>query len=255
MLVSNKLNINYYATMPDGIKFSEKAESNTVNTEIVTYSVLKEIRSDKKIVRIGDDACFTVTVTNNSATKLFNVVFAISQPTVSFLKGSVKINGVVQPAYDPVDGFALPDLNPGDTVVIEYKLKADNQNETSITQYATLRYTVKDPERGNVNFSENTETVSIIVVNDKISVVKSVDKTIAFKGEKLHYTVTIANNGNLIKNGLVFKDSAPVGTVFVDNSIKVDGIVYPAYNPEIGFVLRGLLPDETTTIEFDVKVK
>lgn len=255
MLISNKLNITYNSTMPNGKKSSEKAESNTVITEILTFSVLKEIRSDKTMVRVGENARYTVTVTNNSATKIFNNLFAISQPNASFVSGSVKINGVSQPTYNALSGFALPDLNPGDTVIIEYDLKADKQTSIPITHFATLSYTVNDPARGNVNYSENTDTVSLIVIYDNIGVIKSVDKTFAVKGDKLHYTVKITNNGNITKSNLVFKDHIPIGTEFVENSLKIDGIAYSVYNPERGFVLHGLLPGAMTIIEFDVKVK
>ncbi len=254
MLVFNKLNITYSVAVPNGRKVSKKAESNAVNTDILTYSVLKEIRSDKTAVRAGDSAGYTVTVTNNSAAKLFNNLFSISQPNASFEAGSVKINGNAQPTYDPVSGFALPDLNPGDTIVIEYKLKADKQTSTPITHFAALHYTVNDPARGNVNYAENTDTVSLIVIYDNISVIKTVDKSFACKGENLHYTVKITNIGNTTKNGLIFIDPIPIGTEFVENSIRIDGTAYSVYNPETGFVLRGLAPNETTAIEFDVKV-
>ncbi len=240
--------------MPNGKRFAEKTENNAVNTDILSYSVLKEIRSDKTAVRVGNNAVYTVTVTNNSAAKLFNNLFSISRSNASFETGSVKINGDVQPTYDPVRGLALPDLNPGDTVVIEYKLKADKQISMPITHFATLHYTVNDPARGNVNYAENTDAVSLIIIYDKISVIKTVDKSFACKGEKLHYTVKITNIGNTTKNGLIFIDPIPIGTEFVENSIRIDGTVYSVYNPETGFVLRGLAPNETTTIEFDVKV-
>ena len=217
--------------MPNGKRFAEKTESNAVNTDILSYSVLKEIRSDKTAVRVGNNAVYTVTVTNNSAAKLFNNLFSISRSNASFETGSVKINGDVQPTYDPVRGFALPDLNPGDTVVIEYKLKADKQISMPITHFATLHYTVNDPARGNVNYAENTDAVSLIIIYDKIT-----------------------NNGTTTKNGLIFIDPIPIGTELVENSIRIDGTVYSVYNPETGFVLRGLAPNETTAIEFDVKV-
>lgn len=253
MIISNKLNITYNAIMPDGKVISGSAESNTVTTEILTYSVLKDIRPDKTTVRIGESVLYTVTITDNSSTKLFNNSFAISHPDgASYVADSVKINGVAQPSYDPVIGFVLPDLNPDDTVIIEYELKADKP--ITVTHFAMLQYTVNDPLRSNVNYTENTDAVSLTVISDRVDVVKTVDKSYACKGEQLHYTINVINTGNIAKTDLVFKDPIPVGTTFVENSIRVNGIAYSSYNPETGFVLRKLSPGEKTTIEFDVKV-
>ena len=255
MRIPNQLNVTYGAVLPNGRRISERAESNAVSTEILTYSVLKEIRSDKTIVRAGERAHNTVTVTNRSAAKLFGNYFTISQPNeANFIAGSVKINGVAQPAYDPIAGFALPDLEPGETVVIEYEIKADQPTTAPVTHFAALQYTVNDPVRGNVTYSEKTETVSFHVLADTVGIVKKVDKALAVKGDTLHYTVTVTNTGNATKTDLVFKDPVPDGTAFVPNSVKVDGTAYSAYHPARGFVLRSLAPNETITVEFDVKV-
>ena len=178
------------------------------------------------------------------ATKLFDHRFAVPQPDGgNYVAGSVKVNGIAQPSYDPVTGFPLPDPNPGETVEIEYEIKAnDPMTTTPITQFTTLNYT------------ENTDTVFVDVIADKISVVKSVDKSYAVKGEKLHYTVTVTNNGSAMKSDLVFKDSIPTGTTFVKSSIKINGKIYSDYHPESGFAIPSLAPNESFTVKFDVEV-
>lgn len=253
MLIPNKLNITYNVPTPDGKKILKSAESNTVITEILTYAVLKEIRSDKTSVPEGETFRVTVTVTNNSATEIFDNFLKVPKPDgADFIAGSVKINGVPQPDYDAERGFPLPDLSAGEKAVIEYDLKATAP--VTVTHSAKLSYAVTDPARGKVNYSENTQTLSVKVISDKISVVKSVDKSFAVKGEKLHYTVKITNTGNITKTQLVFKDPIPYGTTFVTNSVKINGASYSLYNPATGFVLQSLAQGETLTVEFDVKV-
>lgn len=256
MLIPNKLNITCTATMPDGKRLSEITESNTVSTEILTYSVLKEIRFDKAYAHEGESAHNTVTITNNSATKLFDNLFKIPQLNgTNYVSGSIKVNGIAQPTYNPITGFSLPDLNPGKAVVIEYDIIVNNpMTVTPATHFATLNYTVNDPARGNATYSENTSTLSINVISDKIDVIKSVDKYFTVRGDSLHYTTTITNIGNIIKSDMIFKDPIPEGTTFVSNSIKINGISYSVYNPEIGFAIKSLAPGEVLTVEFDVKV-
>ena len=159
------------------------------------------------------------------------------------------------PDYDPVKGFVLPDLLPNETIIIEYELKANHQIKTdTITHYATLKYTVKDQLRGDVSYTENTEPILVKVISDKIQLIKSVDKLFAVRGENLHYTINIINVGNVTKTDMLFKDPIPYGTTFVQNSVKMNGVVYPAYNPTNGFVISSLAPSEVLNIEFDVKV-
>ena len=256
MLISNKLNITYNAIMPNGQNSFGNAESNMVNTEILSYSVSKEIHSDKTTIREDENARNTVSITNNSQTKIFNNFFQIPQLNdANYVKGSVKINGIVMPDYDPVKGFVLPDLLPNETIIIEYELKANHQITTdTITHYATLKYTVKDQLRGDVSYTENTEPILVKVISDKIQLIKSVDKLFAVRGENLHYTINIINVGNVTKTDMLFKDPIPYGTTFVQNSVKMNGVVYPAYNPTNGFVISSLAPSEVLNIEFDVKV-
>lgn len=254
MIIPNQSHVIYNAMMPDGNATRGELTSNTVNTEVLSYAVSKSIRSDKTFVRNGEVVRNTVTVTNNSSTRLFDNRVTIPTPDgASFVAGSVKINGVAQPTYDPATGFVVPDLDPGETVVIEYEIKIDGHIPTApITCFATLDHTVSDPVRGDVKYTENTDSILVNAIVDKIVAVKSVDKAFAVTGETLHYTVTIVNAGNITKSGMVFKDPIPDGTTFVPNSVKFNGIGYPVYHPEIGFVIRSLTPGEAFTVEFDV---
>lgn len=169
MLIPNKINVTYGAAMPDGKRVLRFAESNAVSTEVLSYSVLKEIRTDKTTVRAGESARVTVTLTNTSAAKLLNVLFTALQPdNASFVAGSVKVNGVAQPDADFTAGFALPDLEPDGTVIIEYEIKV-LKPDTVVRHFATLYFTIDDPERGYVDYYENTETVEINVIAGEIN--------------------------------------------------------------------------------------
>lgn len=256
MIIPNQSNITFNFVLPNEQTESGEKDSNIVYTEILTYSVPKVKTADKTFVEEGGNAHHTITITNNSQTKLFNNVFKDHMSAgASYIAGSVKVNGVSQPNFDPVVGFPLPDLNPGDAVTIEYDIKADNPlTTTPVTNFATLDYTINDPARSNVNYSENTNTISLEVISNAMSVVKSVDKNFAIKGENLHYTSVIKNIGTITKTNIVFKDPIPVGTTFVTGSVKINGVSFPAFNPSVGFNLPNLAPGESATIEFDVKV-
>lgn len=256
MKITNQSNVAYNSAMPGEADKSVSLASNTVNTEILSDAITKVLTSDKTFAREGETVHNTITVTNNSETKLFSTFIASVTPTgASNVTGSVKVNGVAQPNRDMYAGFYLPDLNPGESVTIEYDLKIDNpMSTTPITVSPQFQCWVKDPVRGDVRYVENTNSVLINVISDKLTVVKSVDKAFASKGETLTYTVTITNKGNVDASDLFFTDSIPQGTAFVENSVFINGNNVTAYRPDSGYSLANLKPGESATTSFQVTV-
>ncbi len=256
MIIPNQSNINFNYLLPDGQTVTGELDSNIVNTEILTDSVIKTKNAEKTFMQEGEITHHYVTISNMSEALLFNNVFKDTMSAgASYVPGSVKVNGVSQPSYDPIAGFPLPNIEPTAIAEIEYAIKADNpKTVTPVTNYATLSYTVNDPVRGNVNYSENTNTVSIDIISNAMTVVKSVDKGLAIKGDNLHYTSVVTNTGTINKTDIVFNDPIPAGTTFVADSVKINGVSYPAYNPAVGFNLPDLAPGAAASIEFDVKV-
>ena len=256
MIIPNQSNIAFNYVLPDGQTIAAELDSNIVNTEILTYSVPKIKSGDKEFMQEGETSVHTVVITNNSETTLFNLVLRDNMsPGATYVAGSVTVNGAAQPSYDPIAGFPLPSLAPGQAVTVTYTIQANNpMTQTPVTDFATLDYTVDDPTRSPVNFSENTNTVTVQIISNRISNVKSVDKAYAVKGDTLHYTSVITNTGSLLKNSLVFTDPVPAGTTFTAGSVKINGAAYPAYNPQTGFALPDLAPGEAVTVEFDVTV-
>ncbi len=256
MIISNQSNTTFNYLLPDGQTIAGEQASNIVNTEILTYSVPKVKTGDKVFLREGETSKHTVVITNNSQTTLFDLNFKDTMSTgASHVVGSVTVNGVAQPTYDPIAGFALPDLAPSQSATVTYNIIADSPvTTTPVTDFATLNYTVNDPARGDVSFAENTNTVSVEIISDSLSAVKSVDKAYAIKGDKLHYTTTVTNPNDPTKTDLVFKDPIPAGTTFVAGSVKVNGVAQPTYDPQAGFELPDLAAGASAVVEFDVEV-
>ena len=106
--------------------------------------------------------------------------------------------------------------------------------KSPVIDTSEFQYTVDDPIRGEVSFAEYTDPISINVLAARLSVVKSVDKAYAVKGETLTYTVTFTNEGSIDINDIYFTDNIPQGTTFVEKSVLINGNNIPAYRPEIG---------------------
>ena len=255
MEISNQSNVTYNAVAPGKPVTPGSLASNTVNTEVLSYSISKVSSSDKTMAKEGETVHNTITITNNSSTKL--IYTFISNPTpegASYVAESVKVNGVVQANKDLITGFFLPDLNPGETLTIEYDMQINSPSEKSqITDTSEFQYIVKDPVRGDVRFAEYTDPILITVITAKLSVVKSVDKAFAVKGETLTYTITFTNEGNIDIDDIYFTDNIPQGTTFVENSVYNNGVNVP-YRPDIGYNIPNLTPKQTATTSFQVKI-
>lgn len=89
-------------------------------------------------------------------------------------------------------------------------------------------------------------------VNPNLSVIKSVDKLVAVKNEVLTYTSLVTNTGSIPNDSTIFTDEIPAGTTFIDGSVYVDGVNFPTYNPQIGFDIGNLIPNQTVTVKFQV---
>ena len=87
-----------------------------------------------------------------------------------------------------------------------------------------------------------------------MTIVKSVDKAFAVKGDILTYTSVITNTGSVPVTDVIFKDEIPAGTTFIDGSVTVNGVSFPAYNPETGFFAANLTPQASATVIFQVQV-
>ena len=251
MIITNSSQIKFSYELPDGIVLTETKQSNTVQTDILTYSFSKIKSSSKTFVQEGEQAIQTVVLLNNSLFTISNIFFTDNLSSgASIVPQSVIVNGVEQPTFDAVTGFNIGDLAPNESATISYVIDANNPlTEVLVDNFATVNYNADAR-----NFEENTNTVEVVIVSNRISIIKEVDKNVAVKGEQLHYTSTIKNTGTLLKTNLFFTDSIPNGTTFVDGSVKIDGVNQPSLNPETGFALANLGVGLTTIVEFDVVV-
>ncbi len=256
MNITNQSNVTYNAVVPNKPGTPGRLASNTVNTEVLSDVITKVMSSDKTYVKKGETVHNKITITNNSSTVLSpNYIVNPTPKGASYVAGSVKVNGVTESTSDPLTGFSLPDLKPGETVTIEYDMQINSPSTvTTVTDSAEFQYNVNDPVRGNVTYSEPTNTVSINVISAKLNVVKSVDKTFAVKGETLTYTVTFTNVGNIPIEDIYFTDNIPQGTTFVEQSVLINGHNIPAYRPDIGYSVANLPPDGSATTSFQVTV-
>ncbi|HES8074148.1 TPA: DUF11 domain-containing protein, partial [Streptococcus pyogenes] len=62
------------------------------------------------------------------------------------------------------------------------------------------------------------------------------------------------NEGVVPANNVVFTDLIPEGSVFINDSVVINGVSTPGVNPETGISLPDINVDETVTIVFEVQI-
>ncbi len=144
MKIQNQSNVIYNAVIPNQPETPGSLTSNTVSTEVLSYSVSKVIRCDKTLAKEGETVHITVTVTNNSETKLTHNFIGNPTPKgATYVAGSVKLNGAELPSKDMTSGFFLPDLNPGESLTVEYDMQINNpMTVTPVTDVSQFQYVV-----------------------------------------------------------------------------------------------------------------
>ncbi|WP_202128471.1 DUF7507 domain-containing protein [Paenibacillus dendrobii] len=235
-------------TLPGGRQVSVNSVSNTITIPVAipNVSVVKTVSAIDAV--IGDTLTFTSVVTNNGASNVNNVSLTDALPSnVSFITGSVIVNGVSRPAAVP-SGISIGTLAPGAAATITFEVRITMAIPSQINNQSTVSFT-----SGTFSGSASSNTTTTPVTQPQISLSKSASTTNASVGDPVNYTVTISNTGNLAAN-VIFTDNIPSGTTFTPNSVVINGFPFPGESPATGISLGSLAPGATTVISFSVVI-
>lgn len=246
-----------YKIDPNGSDYSGTSTSNIVTTNVVKGQITAVKFVDKTIATLGDDLTYTITLTNTGNVAANSIIFTDTPTTGSTFKiGSVIINGTSQPTYDPTVGFSVPSIAIGAVTTIVFKATVTlvpSSNKVTNTASASFSYLV-DPKEPPYSSTTTSNTVTTNIALGKLEVTKAVDKNYVTIGDKLTYTITVKNVGNINATNVQFVDPTPANTLFVTGSVTVNGTSYPSYNPEVSFNLGTITPGQTVTVVYQVQV-
>lgn len=96
--------------------------------------------------------------------------------------------------------------------------------------------------------------ITIDINSPVIEISKQVDFPTAVLGQQLTYTFTITNSGTAAADANFVTDTLPLGTVFVTDSVSIDGISVPGVDPVTGIDIGTLPPGILRSISFQVTV-
>ncbi|WP_333490450.1 DUF6923 family protein, partial [Bacillus mobilis] len=229
---------------------------------------------------------YVIDVNPNSATFL-----KLVDPTAGFVEQTSNFGTAITPrfitdwAFNPVDGqlysilnfvagnsvIRINPLTGAETILITTGVPSaqygamffDAQGFLYAINNATgevIRITLSALNATGVHFSTSASSSNNdgarcpLALLNLLSIVKSVDKTIASLGDILTYTVVI-NNVGIVEDAtnVVFNDPIPSGTTFVPGSVTVNGIP-TAGNPSVGIPLGTIPAGGTVTVTFQVQI-
>lgn len=254
MKITNQSTLTSKITLPDTSEQEVTTLSSESNTEHMTQSFLKEKSAAKNFASPGDEIEQTITLTNNSDYEITDIQIQDKLSAgANFKAGSLTVDEESKPDEDPIVGFSLGKSlsKNGGKSVIKYTIKIDeNTPEQTITNTAEITYTVNE----RIDLQESTNTVEISLINNKIVVTKTSDKSAVISGDKLTYIISIKNEGNMENKDLNLKDPLPSSVTFVENSVKINDVVTQDANPINGFALPALPVGGEIKVAFEVTI-
>ena len=231
--------------------------TNTVSTLINKGSLSATKSVSKAFATLGDTISYTVSVLNDGNVTAKNINFRDVVPTgLTFVPGSVKIDNISYPTYDPYASFTLGNIISGDSLVVAFDTTVTSlPNPSLIYNKADLTFAYKiDPGGSDIIKSIESNTVDTKINVGSLNLTKSVDKAYASRGYVLNYAVVVANNGNVDATNVFFEDALQSDIIFDTQSVTIDNVPYTEYDPNIGFNLGTITPGNSITVKFSATV-
>lgn len=253
--ISNKLVVNQFTA---AIRFTTNQDLYVPNAlalqvESLGANLTATKSVDKQFAKLDEEIAYTILVENTGSLNAQNALVIDDFPSeLSLVANSITVDGVTVADVFPIN---LGTILSNQSKTVKFRVKVNSiPNINPILNIAKINYSFEPFKGFIVNSSTITNQVSTLIINPELNITKSVDKTVAIKGDTLTYKSSIKNIGTLPVSNLTFTDMIPTGTNFLPSSVVINGVLYPSYNPELGFSLPNLEPNEDVNVEFKVIV-
>jgi uncharacterized repeat protein (TIGR01451 family) len=248
--ISNQASATYSYTLPDGRTLGGSLSSNTLNIQVSAPDVRVVKTTAAVDAVVGDTIVYEMVVTNNGIDPVNNIVLTdpISS-AVTFVTGSVLVDGVPRLSANPALGIALGSLAPGASVAVSYAVRVNTlPTPPQVSSQSSVSFT-----SGVFSGAAYSNTVVTPIYQPIIAVTKTASTSNATIGDTIVYSFSISNSGNLAAN-LTLTDNIPDGAVLLPNSVLIDGVPQPGANPASGIVVGTIPPGGSVNVTVTLEV-
>lgn len=253
MPIMNKVSLSSKITNTQGEQVDVGVDSNILAVNNATRDILIINSANKSWVLPEEELLIKVSITNNMNTNIedFNLQ-AVFSDDISFVAKSVYVNSTNYPDINMSDGGKFPiTIGMGADCEITYKIIIGKYiQDAEATISSILKFNVEGQE-----ISVNSSNLTLEVLINELTALKSANTSVAVSGSELIYTVLVTNSGQYTNTDIRFVDNLPSEVEFVDGSVEIDGTSQPTYSVIEGFALKDLATNETTQVQFKVRVK
>ena len=208
--------------------------------------------ADKSSAILGEQIVNYLVIINKGNIQADSIVLENFPPN-----GTVLIPNSIYVDTLPYEGefpVTLGPLDSNDMMYIKFTITVNSYPHINpISDIVRAKYTFTSSSGECVSISIESNPYEIYIIHGQVSVQKYVDKAIAQSGEELLYTSIVTNISTLAITNIVFKDT--VDSMFIEDSVEIDGVSMPEYNPSRGFPLPDLQPGQSTIVTFRTIIK
>jgi uncharacterized repeat protein (TIGR01451 family) len=250
LVLQNKALGRFSFATPEGRIVNGDLYSNSVLVSLRSYQLSTLLSASTPTSFIGDVITYTLRLTNEGNSLLNQIIATISIPNGSvFIPGSVIAGGVYYPESEPTQGILIGQLDKDLSIDITFRVRVTEiPSSLDLTNRAAVTYSVDD----DPNTTEsNSVVISLVLAGVTIS--KRVDHVTAAPGDNLRYELTVTNSGNLAVHA-VLTDAIPSGTLFVWDSVLLNGVMQKGARPADGIQLGTLRGGTSAVVVFQVSI-
>ncbi|TCJ83740.1 UNVERIFIED_ORG: putative repeat protein (TIGR01451 family) [Bacillus cereus] len=256
-IINQALTSYTYIVDPSQPPVTATSSSNTVNTAVVDASLSVIKNTDSLVQSTNGTITYTVVVQNNGNTAANTVTLTDLVPEgTAFILNSVTINTISVPGADPSVGISLNSIAPSEIVNVTFQVIVQSiPNVNPISNIARIDYTfIADPTTPIISRTITSNPAFTQISDANALSLKAVNAQQATTGDILTYTITLENTGNIPATNLIFSDTIPEGTTFVENSFTLNGTAILGANPNAGVILPDLAANATHLISFQILI-